>query len=144
MFCERRLVYRCSFCRRFTKFRPATVADHEGHCRKNPSRTPFIGELTFADAGGMWIHDISSSTGWAWRPYTQLPEWWPGAPGMIYAADGWHPVPGYSNVPAVMDHDSDRWPYFDGMRLSEIRPFWRRVVLLGFELDDWHAARMPE
>lgn len=131
MFSESRTVYRCSHCRRFTKFAARTVVAHEIHCRKNPNRTPFIGELTFAAFGGVWVDG-------QWLPYSSLPAWWPGSPGMIYTAEGWVPVKGYRNdLPdETTGYNYDFWPSVDGAPLDQFKPFWRRCVALGLPIDD--------
>lgn len=156
MITEQRTVYRCGFCRRFTKFQARFALAHEVHCKKNPNRTPFIGELTFAQQAGQWIDNPTAplrgfTAERMWRPYTKQPAWWPGKPGMIYAADGWHDVPGYENRdpgPYGDDRAADHWPEIGtGSKrkpVGEVKPFWHRVEMLGLELDERHQAWLDE
>lgn len=147
MIIEQRTVYRCGFCRRCTKFQARWIAKHEVHCGKNPNRKPFIGELTFANATGLWMPNKTPplpgfDSEYVWQPYDKQPPWWPGSAGMIYAADGWQPVPGY--VASTGVYEDEKWPVVNGKNLDQIKPFWRRVHALGMELDDKHQEWVNE
>jgi len=126
-------MYYCQFCsgrKRKKSQRRHIVARHETICFANPDRTPMPGEVTQLWQTGRDDFDFETGA-YDFVPHAEMPKWWPGV-GMIYTGSKWMPVEGY----VAKD---DTWPQFEGVELPKIKPWARRLVVLGIEDED-----MPE
>lgn len=116
---QRVLLYRCEFCRRKTYRRRDAIWLHEIHCKLNPMRIPWCGEITS-------VHQMGSAPalGAEWTSHEAMPIWWQG-PGKIWNAEEWVEVAGYEQVTISDGSGSgipgETWPVVAGKPLNEHR-----------------------
>lgn len=135
--------YACDHCGRSWSRRKACES-HEPKCFKNPGRTPYVGELTFASRAGKVADEgplVETGDRWLeWVPWGHEegfdpPPWWPG-PGKIWNGETWENVRGwFSDYPqgahgfAGGPPPRDHWPRIDGRTLDKWPPQMRLEIL---------------